>query len=112
MNIIKQIEQLSRLHSLLVNERTGTPGQLSRRLGMSRSKLYVVINDLRAHGAMVAYSRKGQTFYYENEFLVDIRCVLRPLAPGEKGQPQIVRAGPLKSVAATPCRAVRSRLIQ
>ena len=82
MNVLRGIEQLNLLHGLLCSQQTGTPGALCRRLGMSRSKLYVVMGDLRDRGASIAYSRDRQTYYYRNDFRVDIICRLGP--PGEE----------------------------
>jgi len=80
------MEQLSKLHRLLRKGSTGTPARLSRRLGMSRSKLYVVISDLRARGAAIGYSRRDETFYYKNDFVIDIRCTLYPLSQERTGR--------------------------
>lgn len=84
MNIQRQADQLLRLHRLISCKRTGSPDRLSSILGISKSKLYVVFDELRARGATITYSRKRETFYYENDFIVDIRCVIRPLRPEER----------------------------
>ncbi len=83
MNIQKQVAQLNLLHRLMSHKRTGPPDKLSGILGMSKSKLYVVFEELKACGATIAYSRKRETFYYKNNFVIDVRCVMRPLKPGE-----------------------------
>jgi biotin operon repressor len=83
MRIERQVEQLTKFHRLVLNRRTGTPDRLCRILGMSKSKLYEVIDDLRAKGAQIVYSRKRETFYYEHPFLIDLRCDIRPLKPDE-----------------------------
>ncbi len=83
MNIQKQAEQLNLLHLLMRSKRTGPPDRLSGILGISKSKLYVVFEELKACGATIAYSRKRETFYYKNNFVIDVRCIIRPLPPDE-----------------------------
>ena len=67
MNFIRQIERLKQLNKLIEQERTGTPDDLARRLGISRSKLYELLDCVRGLGKNVAYQRSTQTFYYQDE---------------------------------------------
>lgn len=67
MTIIKSIERLELLHSLINHKKTGAPEQLAKRLGVSRSYLYLMIDDLKTLNLQVSYSRKKNTFYYKNE---------------------------------------------
>lgn len=83
MKIQKQAAQLTLLHTLMDSKRTGPPDRLSGILGISKSKLYEVLEELKACGATIAYSRKRETFYYKNHFVVDVRCIIRPLHPDE-----------------------------
>lgn len=45
--------------------RTGSPGELAKRMGISESTLYKYISFMRDSGAPIAYSKKGRTYYYE-----------------------------------------------
>lgn len=67
MNFIKNINRVEKLHSLILQEKTGNPKQLAEQLGICRATLYVLIEELNALNMPVAYSRKYETFYYEKE---------------------------------------------
>ena len=72
MNILQTIERVEKLHSLILNRRTGKPDELAKRLGVSRASLYVLIDEFNALNMPVTYSRKSETFYYKQ----DVRLTL------------------------------------
>ena len=65
MNFIKNINCVERLHALILQEKTGSPKELARQLGIDRVTLYVLIEELGALNMPVVYSRKYQTFQYK-----------------------------------------------
>jgi biotin operon repressor len=65
MNFIRSVERLQLLNDLILQNRTGSPEELAKRLGVSRSYLYVMIDELKALNIHIAYSRKKKTFFYE-----------------------------------------------
>jgi hypothetical protein len=67
MTFTQTIERLQLLHLLIAQKKTGTPEELAKRLGVSRSYLYIMMEDLKMLNLYVSYSRKNKTFYYENE---------------------------------------------
>lgn len=67
MNLIRNINQIEKLHHLIMQEKTGGPKHLAEQLGICRATLYVLIDELNALNMPVAYSRKYETFYYEKE---------------------------------------------
>ena len=75
MTFTKTIERLQLLHELISQNKTGTPEQLANRLGVSRSYLYVMIDELRLLNLHISYSRKNKSFYYEK--VVDVEFVLK-----------------------------------
>ena len=72
MNFIKQIERLQRLNYLIRNENTGKPDELAQRLHLKRSQLYETLDLLKFHGAPIKYSRKLCTFYYAENYSLEI----------------------------------------
>jgi hypothetical protein len=72
MNILQTIERVEKLHSLILNRRTGKPDELAKRLGVRRASLYVLIDEFNALNMPVTYSRKSETFYYKQ----DVRLTL------------------------------------
>ncbi|MEI8273370.1 MAG: hypothetical protein WCG08_12175 [Paludibacter sp.] len=67
MNLIRNINRVEKLHSLILQEKTGNPKQLAEQLGICRATLYILIEELNALNMPVAYSRKYETFYYEKD---------------------------------------------
>ena len=79
MKIIHYLERIEMIHKLVDQESTGTPVEFARRLGISRTRLYEIMDDLKLEGAPIAYSRSCRTFYYEEPFQISINFDLRPL---------------------------------
>lgn len=68
MELINEIHRLNTLHQLIRMCNTGSPDELAHRLHISKRHLYNVLDDLRALGAKIDYSRSDYTFYYTNSF--------------------------------------------
>ena len=68
MELINEIHRLNTLHQLIRMCNTGSPDELAHRLHISKRHLYNVLDDLRALGAKIYYSRSDYTFYYTNSF--------------------------------------------
>jgi ACT domain-containing protein len=56
------------MHQLIKQEKTGSPIEFAKKLHISRSQFYNIKEELEDYGAVAKYSRKLQTFYYENKF--------------------------------------------
>lgn len=72
MNLLKNVNRVEKLHTLILQKKTGTPKQLAERLGICRATLYVLIDELNALNMPVAYSRKYETFFYERDVKLTI----------------------------------------
>ncbi|MBD1434415.1 DNA-binding protein [Sphingobacterium sp. DN00404] len=72
MTVFKYIDRINLLDKLIRQRRTGTPLELAKRLGISVSRLYVILDDLKDRGAPIGYSRQSLTYYYEYEFSISI----------------------------------------
>ncbi|WP_420577168.1 DNA-binding protein [Ekhidna sp.] len=77
MNFIRQIERLQKLNKLIEQERTGPPDKLADSLGVSRSKLYELLDGLRGMGKKVEYKRTIKSFHYTDETKLDIKFSLK-----------------------------------
>ncbi|PKV48541.1 hypothetical protein ATE84_0541 [Aquimarina sp. MAR_2010_214] len=62
--IIKQIELIERVDQLIRLQATGSPDDLAYRLGISKTKLYRIINTMKSLGAPVEYDITIQSFVY------------------------------------------------
>ena len=66
MEFIRQIERFQLLNKLVKEQRTGRPEELAKRLGVSRAKLYLMLEELRDYGVEVIFSKKVNSFKYNN----------------------------------------------
>ncbi|QNL48166.1 DNA-binding protein [Olivibacter sp. SDN3] len=83
MKLLVYIERINLLHKLIRQRRTGSPMELSKRLGLSTSRMYRVIEELRLNGAPIAYSRQQQTYYYEYNYHIVISATFTSLEQHE-----------------------------
>ncbi|SKB52249.1 hypothetical protein [Daejeonella lutea] len=83
MKFIEQIERINRLHELIKFRRTGTPQELARRLDLSTSMVFKLLEELKVKEAPIEYSREFRTYYYTQPFLMNITLNFRPLSAEE-----------------------------
>ena len=65
MNFIHQIERLQKLNKLIEQEKTGTPDELARRLGISKRQLHNLLEALKNIGAKIEYIKKSETYRFK-----------------------------------------------
>ncbi|WP_109852613.1 DNA-binding protein [Aquimarina sp. AU58] len=63
-SIIKQIELIERIDQLIRLQATGSPEELSSKLGISKTKLYRIINTMKSLNAPIEYDITVQSFVY------------------------------------------------
>lgn len=80
MKLFEYLDRISKMHKLLLRQRTGTPEEFARQLGVSRTSLYELIDELRSRGAPISYSKSLKTFFYRQPYDINITCSLRPLS--------------------------------
>lgn len=76
---IRQIERMKYIHCLIKNECTGNPKEFASKLNISRRQLYNELELLKIQGAPLRYSRKNESFYYENYFELEINLSIKIL---------------------------------
>jgi len=76
MNTIKTLERLQRIHSLIESECTGSPYELASKMNISERSIYNLIEYLRDFEAMIAYDRGRKTYYYLNNFSLNLHISL------------------------------------
>jgi hypothetical protein len=57
---------------------------LAERLSLKKSQLYETLDVLKIYGAPVKYSRKLKTFYYENDWSMEINLKVKILTQNEE----------------------------
>ncbi len=63
--IIQQLTLIERVDQLIRMQATGTPIELASRLRISKTKLYRIINTMKALNAPVVYDVALQSYIYE-----------------------------------------------
>lgn len=79
MKIFMYIDRLNLLHKLIKQKRTGTPEELAMRINLSTSRLYCVLDELKAFEAPILYSRRLRTYYYKYPFEISISVEFKAL---------------------------------
>lgn len=83
MSSIKILERLQRLHSLIVQECTGSPLELSRKLHISERSVYNLLDQLKDFKAEIVYDRSRKTYYYNNDFKLQIQLSFSVISNNE-----------------------------
>jgi len=86
MKLFEYLDRISTTHKLIIHGNTGTPEEFADHLGVSRTSLYELIDELRLRGAPISYSKSAKTFYYREPFEISITCKFRPMTIEEKKQ--------------------------
>lgn len=72
MPIIKYINRLKRMDSLIRKKATGNPEEFAEKMQMNRSSLMRHLAELRQLNAPIYFDNIRQTYYYEQEVKFEI----------------------------------------
>lgn len=73
MSLIKYIERLRRMDSLISMMSTGTPEEFAGKLGIRRSTLFLSLQEMREMGVDIKYSWSRQSYYYADNRRIKIK---------------------------------------
>lgn len=71
--VFEYVDLVARFHALVMSRCTGTPDSFAYKLGISRSSLYNLLEEIQSYGIEIEYSRSRQSFQYVYPELVEIR---------------------------------------
>lgn len=77
MNFFNMLGKINQLHKLIETERTGNPEFLAKRLEVSRSTLYRIMDELKSYDAPIEYSREKETFFYTKYYELNLHCSIK-----------------------------------
>ncbi|WP_439183102.1 hypothetical protein [Carboxylicivirga taeanensis] len=77
MKIFKEVEMLKRMFELINKRQTGNSESFHKKLGISRSKLYNLIDELKQKGIDVEYDKRIKSFYLKEDVCVVVDEPLR-----------------------------------
>lgn len=86
MKVFEYLDRISRMHRMLIRQTTGTPSEFARQIGVSRTTLYEMIDELKSRGAPISYSKSLCTFFYTEPFEINVSCSMRLLDNFEEKQ--------------------------
>lgn len=72
MKINQQAERLQYLVELLQEQHTGAAAQLAQRIGISRSKLFELLEELKGAGAKIEYNRQKNSYYLADSCRINV----------------------------------------
>ncbi|MBK7107400.1 MAG: hypothetical protein IPH62_19205 [Ignavibacteriae bacterium] len=70
---IENLERIKKINKLIKNQQTGNSNDFALKLNICRRQLFNIIEYLRAIGAPIKYNKKMETFYYDNDFNLEIK---------------------------------------
>ncbi|MBW9280317.1 HTH domain-containing protein [Bacteroides fragilis] len=70
LSVISYIERINRAYRLIRMERTGSRDELAAKLRVSRRTINYYLEELRLMGAEIEFSRRRNTYYFANKFVL------------------------------------------
>lgn len=65
MDFIKKLEMIKRIDGMISRKSTGTPAELSQKIGVSERSLYNILSIMKRLGAPIYYSSTRLSYCYE-----------------------------------------------
>ena len=76
-------ERINLLHKLISEQKTGNPKELAKRINLSESRLYCVLEYLKLHNVPIEYNRRKRSYCYSQPFNMKALIILKPLDNNE-----------------------------
>ena len=85
MTFLEKLRTVERIDQLIRLKATGTPDELARKLGLTRSTIYEIIECMKSMDAEIKYCKTRKSFYYETDKVLAIGFVEKSkIKGGEK----------------------------
>lgn len=106
MKTNKELERLHKIHQLIKTSKTGTPKEFAKKLNLSESQLYNILNRLKVQRFPITYSKNQKTYLYTEYCELKIHYSVELLTENEK----VKISGGSKNSSRTPrqleCRSL------
>ena len=73
MDFFDSLHRFHWIHQLILQEATGTPGELALRFQLNKRQIYNILDKLREQGAIIKYNSTKFTYYYVEDFEFEIK---------------------------------------
>ncbi|PHS54112.1 MAG: DNA-binding protein [Lutibacter sp.] len=84
MKTQKQLNRLQKIHQYIKVANTGSPNEFANKLNLSESQLYNILDDLKIKGFPISYSRKLNSYIYNEDCELEIIYSVKLLTRNEK----------------------------
>ena len=84
MKTLKQINRLKKMHQLVKVTNTGTPKEFAKKLNISESQLYNILEDLKEKGFPIQYSRSLKSYVYNDYCELEVLFSVKLLTQHDK----------------------------
>jgi biotin operon repressor len=84
MKLFSYAERINFMNRLIQQGKTGSPEEFANRIGLSRTRIYEIIDDLKLEGAPIMYSKSRRSFYYEEPFDISVQITLKSIDKNEE----------------------------
>ena len=88
MKIFSEINFLERMDQLIRLKATGTPLNLSKKLGLSKRQVFRYIDEMKGMGFKIDYCKKRGTYYYKEDTFLKFK-----LSIIENGKERMILGG-------------------
>ncbi len=75
MTFLEKVRLIERVDQLIRMKATGSAEELARKLGISRSSVYELLDCMKSMGAEIQYCRVRSAYYYEEDKILAIGFV-------------------------------------
>jgi predicted DNA-binding transcriptional regulator YafY len=86
MKNLKILERLQQIHNLIATENTGTPNELANLMQISERSVHSLLGQLKDYNADISYSRSRKTYYYCEDFDLQVSISVAVLTNNEVTQ--------------------------
>ena len=73
MNTIQKLENIQKLHELILDEKSGSSARIALKLNVPHRTIQRYIQELRHLGADIRYDPPRNTYYYMNQFVFNFK---------------------------------------
>jgi len=75
MRFLEKIQTIERIDQLIRMKATGSARDLAKKIGVSKSTLYEILETMKLMGAHIKYSSSKKSYYYETDKILAIGFV-------------------------------------
>ncbi|NOU59357.1 bacteriocin [Marinifilum caeruleilacunae] len=80
---VKSLDRLKQINDLVREQKTGSPKEFAKKLGISESHLYKCLSEIKEMGLPIAYSTVCTSYYYSEELELEVMYSVKVISTKE-----------------------------